>query len=307
MRNQPEHNGPIRFRNRHTGQIETEAVYGDNWLRWAYGNPLGKLTTRLAASRPWFSKWYGWRMSQKSSRAKIFPFIEQYGIDVAEMLRPPDHFEHFNAFFRRQLKPEARPIDPEPASVVFPADGRHLGFQEVGTEDHVFAKGQSWNIEKLLGDAKLADQFAGGSLVLSRLCPVDYHRFHFPAEGVPGAPKREPRLLDGPLYSVNPIALRQRLAIMWENKRAVTILHTEPFGDIAIIEIGATCVGSIVQTHVPGQHVEKGAEKGYFQFGGSSTITLFEKGRVTLAEDLVESTREGIELYAKMGELMGRA
>src|SRR5690606_26679397 len=151
--------------------------------------------------------------------------------------------EHFNAFFRRQLKPEARPIDADPASVVFPADGRHLGIQELGTETQVFAKGQSWDIEKLLGDAKLAEQFTGGSLVLSRLCPVDYHRFHFPAEGVPGAPKREPRLIDGPLYSVNPIALRQRLAIMWENKRVVTLLHTDTFGDIACIEIGATCVG----------------------------------------------------------------
>lgn len=306
MRNPPQNNALIHFHNRHTGALETEAVYGEYWLRWAYGDPLGQLTTRLAASRLWFSKWYGWRMNRPSSRAKIAPFIAQYRLDPAEFLRPPDTFDSFNAFFRRQLKPECRPIDAAPDSVVFPADGRHLGFQELGTETQVFAKGQRWDLAKLLGDAKLTEQFGGGSLVLSRLCPVDYHRFHFPAEGVPGTPKREPRIIDGPLYSVNPIALRQRLSILWENKRVVTILHTEALGDIAIVEIGATCVGSIVQTHVPGQHVAKGAEKGYFEFGGSSTITIFEKNKVQLAEDLVQATQQGIELYAKMGSTLGR-
>ncbi|WOO42412.1 phosphatidylserine decarboxylase [Rubellicoccus peritrichatus] len=300
MGNNDEDNA-IHFRNRYTGKTETEQVYGGHWLGWAYNNPLGRLTVSLAVARPWFSKWYGWRMRQPASQKKIFPFIEEYGLDAAEFLRPPDHFESFDQFFYRQLKPAARPIDSSPDSVVFPADGRHLGFQDTSRITQVFVKGQTFDLPKLLGDTNLAERFIGGSLVLSRLCPVDYHRFHFPAEGIPGAPN----LVSGPLYSVNPVALRRRLAIFWENKREVTLLKTERFGDIAIIEVGATCVGSIVQTHVPGQHTEKGGEKGYFRFGGSSVITLFQKGKICLDDDLIKSTSEGLELYARMGDQMG--
>lgn len=296
---------PIRYRERASGELKTESVYGQKWLQWAYGNPLGRWSTRHVASRPWFSRWYGWRMRSRASRRKIVPFIEAFQLDVSEFLRPPDYFESFDAFFYRQLKPEARPVDADPASVVFPADGRHLGFADSARIGQVFVKGQRFALAALLGEAALAEKFHGGALVLSRLCPTDYHRFHFCIEGVAGTPRQGPRRIGGPLYSVNPIALRQRLEILWENKREITLIETAHCGLVAQCEIGATCVGTIVQTHVPGQHVAKGAEKGYFRFGGSSVITLFEPGRVTLADDLRESTAAGYELYAKMGEQMG--
>ncbi|MEO0796060.1 MAG: phosphatidylserine decarboxylase [Verrucomicrobiota bacterium] len=296
---------PIQFYNRYTQQIETEQVFGESWLAWAYESPMGKLTVELAAKRAWFSRWYGWKMNRRSSAAQIFPFIEDYGLDIAEFLKPPDAFDCFNDFFFRQLKPEARPIDEDPASVVFPADGRHFGWADSSKIDQVFVKGQTFDLEALLADAELAERFRGGAMVLSRLCPVDYHRFHFPAAGVPGAPREVTRRIEGPLYSVNPVALRQRLSIMWTNLREVTILHSDEHGDVALVEVGATCVGSIVQTHVPGQWVGKGGEKGYFAFGGSSTITLFEPGRVRLADDLLEQTTAGRELYARMGDQMG--
>ena len=165
----------------------------------------------------------------------------------------------------------------------------------------MFVKGQQFDIPALLGDAALAARYREGTLVLSRLCPVDYHRFHFPCAGVPGAP----RLINGPLYSVSPIALRRRLAYLWENKRVVTELVTPQFGTVLCLEIGATNVGSIVQSFTRGAAVEKGAEKGYFKFGGSSTITIFEPGRVKLADDLVAHSAEQRELYARMGDVMG--
>ncbi|WP_309379981.1 phosphatidylserine decarboxylase [Cerasicoccus frondis] len=297
---------PIEFYNRYTGEIETEQVFGEAWLAWAYGTPLGKLTVELAAKRALFSRWYGWKMGRKASTAKVVPFIQEYGLDIAEFLRPPDYFECFNDFFTRQLKPEARPIDVDPESVVFPADGRHLGWQDSSQIDQVFVKGQSFDLNALLGSASLGQQFRGGALVLSRLCPTDYHRFHFPAAGVPGTPRETPREICGPLYSVNPVALRQRIDIFWTNKRVVTIHHSDSFGDMALIEVGATCVGTIQQTHVSGQWTEKGGEKGYFAFGGSSTITLFEPGAVALDADLIEHTAAGRELYARMGDHLGK-
>lgn len=296
---------PIRYRDRASGKILTEKVYGEAWLRWAYANPLGRITVRLAAARPWFSHWYGWRMRRPASRKRIQPFIDTYAVDPGECLRAPEDFPSFDAFFSRHLKPEARPINTDPASAVFPADGRHLGFAQASDADQVFVKGQRWDLAALLQDGELARRYQRGSLILSRLCPVDYHRFHFPVAGVPGGPRQAPRLIPGPLCSVSPIALRRKLGILWENKRQITLHHAGDFGTVVLIEIGATCVGSIIQTHVPGQQVDKGGEKGYFRFGGSSTITLFEPGKITLAQDLLSSTREGLELYARMGEPLG--
>jgi len=130
---------------------------------------------------------------------------------------------------------------------------------------------------------------------------VDYHRFHFPVAGVPG----NARLINGPLYSVNPLALRDRLAILWENKRFVTEIETEQLGKVLMLEIGATNVGSVHHTFVPTRPVEKGEGKGYFAFGGSATFTFFEPGRVDLADDLLEQSRQQRELYAKVGDRMG--
>ena len=290
---------PITFYNRCTARLEQEAIYGEAPLRFAYENPAGRALLELIVKRAVFSRWYGWRMDRKASRARIAPFLAKYGLDAAEFADAVESFGSFNEFFYRKLKPEARPIAAE--GVVFPADGRHLGFQNVAEVPGVFVKGQRFDIPALLGDAALAARYREGTLVLSRLCPVDYHRFHFPCAGVPGVP----RFINGPLYSVSPIALRRRLAYLWENKRVVTELVTPQFGTVLCLEIGATNVGSIVQSFTSGAAVEKGAEKGYFKFGGSSTITLFEPGRVKLADDLVAHSAEQRELYARMGDVMG--
>lgn len=282
--------------------METEQVYGESFLRWAYGNPLGALALHAFVKRPFFSAWYGNRMDRPESAAKIAPFLDQYGLDVSEFADAPSAFRTFNEFFYRKLKPAARPIEGGDETVVFPADGRHLGFQSAAEISSVFVKGQSFDLPALLGDAALAARYATGSLVLSRLCPVDYHRFHFPAAGVPG----ETRIINGPLFSVSPLALRKNLAYLWTNRRTITELETEHLGTVLLLEIGATCVGGIRQTYIPGHPVAKGAEKGYFEFGGSSTITIFEPGAVTLAADLLENTANRTELYARVGTTMAQ-
>jgi phosphatidylserine decarboxylase len=291
---------PIRYLNRHTGQTETEKVYGEGFMRWTYGHPLGAITLLAFVKRPFFSAWYGRRMDRPASAAKIAPFIDRYGLDPSEFADPPDSFRSFNEFFYRKLKPASRPVDPDENAVVFPADGRHLGFPRASEITRVFVKGQRFDLASLLGDAALADRYRDGTLVLSRLCPVDYHRFHFPVAGTPDAA----RTIAGPLFSVSPIALRKRLAYLWTNRRVITRLVTPRLGTVILIEVGATCVGGIHQTHSPGQPVAKGAEKGYFSFGGSSTITLFEPGRVTLASDLAAQSAQGVELYARVGTRM---
>ena len=293
---------PIQYFNRYTGRIETETVYGDGFLRFTYGNPLGQLALSALVKRSIFSRWYGWRMDRVASRAKIAPFLTAYGVNAAEFADAPDSYGTFNEFFYRKLRPEARPIDPDPNAAVFPADGRHLGFQDLSRLDGIFVKGAVFDLRKLLGGDALARRFSDGAMVMSRLCPVDYHRFHFPVSGVANAP----HLINGALYSVNPIALRRNINIFTENKRAVTRIESPEFGTVLMLEVGATCVGGFEYTFRPGAHVTKGSEKGYFKFGGSSTITLFERGRIRLADDLIEQSARRTELYARMGDWLGR-
>ncbi len=297
------HSNAIHFFNRYTRQVETEQIYGESFLRWTYTNPFGLLSLHAVAKRGFFSRWYGWRMDRPASRAKVAPFIQNFQVDPAELADPPESFRTFNEFFYRKLKPAARPVAGDARTAVFPADGRHLGFPDVSRAEGVFVKGQVFSLGELLRDNVLAEQFHRGTMVLSRLCPVDYHRYHFPVNGL----ATEPRVINGWLYSVSPIALRRNIRIFTENKRAITRIESPEFGTVLMLEVGATCVGSFEYTFKPNTRVVKGAEKGYFKFGGSSTITLFEPGRVKLDEDLVEQTSQHRELYARMGDRLGVA
>lgn len=293
----------IVYYDRYLDQECVEKVYGDKFLRWTYGTLGGRIALTTMVKRAWFSHWYGWRMDRSGSAERIPAFVEEYELDPAEFKLPISAFKTFNEFFYRQLNLEARPIAPASDSVVFPADGRHLCVPDISQADGLFVKGEMFNLADLLGDAELAERYGSGSLVLSRLCPVDYHRFHFPVAGMASAA----RLLNGPLFSVNPIALVQNIQILAQNKRCLTRLQTEQFGEVLLLEIGATCVGGICQTYATETHVQKGSEKGYFKFGGSSTMTIFEPGRVQFDQDLLQQSHQHRELYAKVGDQMGRS
>ncbi len=294
---------PIRYFHRRTRVVETEQVFGERWVRFAYENPAGRFFVWLAARRAFFSQWYGRKMNKRESALQVLPFIADCGINVDEFAKPAFDYKTFNEFFYRALKPEARPIAPGDDVAVLPADGRHLVFPDVAQAGGFYVKGATFSLSELLGDMALTAKFAGGAMVISRLCPVDYHRFHFPAAGVPG----EPRLINGWLYSVSPIALRRNVRYLVENKREVTLLESERFGTVAAIEVGATNVGSILQSYIAGRPVAKGDEKGMFAFGGSCVITLFQRGRITFDADLVAQSAQHVETYALMGESLGRA
>ncbi len=294
---------PIDFFNRSTGQIEREQVYGEKWLRWAYETGLGQATTSMLLRRKFFSWYYGHRMNRVYSGNKVLPFVVDYNLDADEFGKQAWEYKTFNEFFARTLKPSARPIAEGDDVAVLPADGRHLAFPNVDEAEGFYVKGSTFTLPELFGRAELAEPFAGGTMLISRLCPVDYHRFHFPVEGVPA----EASLIRGWLYSVSPIALRRHVRYLVENKRMLTLIDSPRFGQVAMFEVGATCVGTIKQLFVDGRTNAKGEEKGLFKFGGSCVITVFQRGRITLAEDLVTHSREQREVYAKMGDVLGWA
>ncbi len=300
MSNEAEHDGGIRFFNRYTGQMEREKVLGEASLRWVYGTPLGRLSLHLLIKRACFSRLLGHLKDMPASARGLADFVREYNINMDEAARPLESYTSFNDFFYRRLKPGARPLCP-PTDVAFPADGRHSGWQDAAEMQGAFVKGQRFDLPALLGSPELAAKYEHGSVVLSRLCPVDYHRFHFPTGGVP-----EPaELIPGPLASVSPYCLRHNLAWLWTNKRELTVLHTPDLGDVLCLAVGATGVGAIFQTYEPGVEVPMGAEQGYFAFGGSTVMTFFEPGRVQLAPDLLALTANCVETYARQGDTMG--
>lgn len=294
---------PVKVFNRYTGEIEQEQIYGEKWLRWAYETGLGRATVSILLKRKFFSWYYGHRMNRPYSGNKVLPFVVDYDLDADEFGKQAWEYKTFNEFFSRRLKPEARPIAPGDDVAILPADGRHLAFPQLENTDGFYVKGQKFSLPELFGSAEVAESFAGGGMLISRLCPVDYHRFHFPVTGTP----RNSKTINGFLYSVNPIALRRQVGYLVQNKRMLTLIESEQFGLVAMFEVGATCVGTIKQLYVDGRVNEKGEEKGLFMFGGSCVITVFQRGRIKFADDLVRYSKAHREVYAKMGDLLGTA
>ena len=293
----------IRYYNRYTGREEREQVPGEKYMQWIYGTASGKAALHVLIKRGVFSRLLGWLKNRPSSARSIPSFVEEYGINMEDSLKGVGEFRHFNDFFYRRLKPGARPLAGGEDTAVFPADARHMGWERADRIKNVFVKGQRFDLPSLLGSDTLAERYAAGAVVLSRLCPTDYHRFHFPVSGVPGPWTK----LGGPLASVSPYCLRGRLAWLWTNKRNLTLIRSELWGEVAMLEVGATGVGLIEETYVPGVFSARGAEKGYFAFGGSTVMCFFEPGRVSLASDLLEKTEDGLELFARQGDMMGTA
>jgi len=287
-------NLPIKYVDRQTGEIETEKVAGEKWLVWLYNNPVGQLSLHSLVKRKFVSSYYGGMMDSPKSIDKIEPFVEEYDIDLS--IAQKQEFSSFNDFFVRKLKQEARIINRDSNVIVSPADGKILAYADISNQDFI-VKGYRFDLKEFLNNAALAEKYKNGSLVIVRVCPVDYHRFHFPVSGNV-SPSIE---IDGDYYSVNPIAVKKVIEVFCINKRAYVTISTREFGDVIMAEVGATMVGSIVQTYKENIAV-KGEEKGYFKFGGSSVVLLFEKGKIRIDDDLMKNTENNLETEVKMGE-----
>lgn len=297
----------IVYIDRQTGRKHTEKVYQEWALRLLYGNSwlshfLRPWILPSLSKWPWFSRMYGRMQKRPASVSKIRPFIEKFDVDPSEFLDSVTTYRSFNDFFIRKLKPEARPINSDPCVAVMPADGRYYFYADIEKCPGIIVKGQKFNLKNLLGSSSLAKEFQEGSMMLARLCPSDYHRFHFPCDCLPGSTK----LINGPLYSVNPLAVKKNIQILAQNKRTLCELQTPLFGRVLYMEIGATNVGSIQETYTPDQWQAKGAEKGYFEFGGSALILLFAKNTIEFDSDLLAATEEGFEIRCLLGQSMGR-
>ncbi|MGL4393096.1 MAG: phosphatidylserine decarboxylase [Fusobacteriaceae bacterium] len=291
----------IQYVERKTKTLKTENVPSENLIKFLYYNPFGEISLEALVKRKFLTKFYGSQMDKKSSVKKIPDFVKSLEIDMSESEKKIDDFVSFNDFFTRKLKPDARPIDKNSESLVSPADGKILVFENLSETTKFFLKGENFSLQEFLKDEKLAKKYEGGTFIIVRLAPVDYHRFHFPADGKISENKK----IDGYYYSVSPHAIKRNFRIFCENKREYSELATEKFGDILLVEVAATMVGGMTQTYSPKSFVKKGDEKGYFYFGGSTTIMLLEKDKVKIDSDILENSKKGLETKIYMGEKIG--
>lgn len=292
----------INFYNRLTQSIEREKVYGDKMVEWLYQSNSGKVLSHLICQAP-ISKLYGALQDTTWSKSKIAPFIENYNIPMGDYLPEQQNSESpyssFNQFFIRRFKDGKRTFVSAPDELAAFSEARYFGYTSVGDEESIPVKGAYLKPKQLISNAKWEETFHDGPLLLARLCPVDYHRFHYPDDGVILDDYR----VEGLLHSVNPVALKAKQDILITNERHVTIIETENFGKLAYIEVGAICVGKIVQSQklVKGDSFKRGQEKGYFLFGGSTVIVVGEKGKWIPSQDIQEYTKKGIETYLHLG------
>lgn len=294
----------INYFNRTTQSMETELVYGDGAIKFIYDNSFGKALAPIVASKP-ISQLYGCYQDWGLSKSKVPPFVEKFDIDLSiykagsvGAKNKEDSYRNFNEFFIREFEPGQRVfVDDENKMPAF-SEARYFGHQEINDDVKIPVKGTLLNAKDLLAGSKWSPAFEGGPLIVARLCPVDYHRYHYPLAG---------KTLDnfqihGQYHSVNPLALKAKPEIFLVNERRASILESEKFGKLAYIEVGAAMVGKIIQSHDETMPHNRGDEKGYFLFGGSTVILLGENGKWAPSEDICSNTLEGIETYLHLGE-----
>jgi len=295
---------------RETGKLEIEKIpnYIKVSLKLMYSTNVGRLATSGKQVKGLLRRMtinQGKTYTNPSSVKAIKPFIAFHNLNLDEIRDDLDSFQNFNEFFYRKLKPSARPIaaPDEDDVAVSPADCRLNVFPSIDIATDIWIKGSKFNLESLFSSPELAAKYETGSLVIARLAPQDYHRFHSPVKGK----LTSYNVIDGAYYTVNPIAINKSIDVYCQNKRLVTEIDTKEFGDVCFVAVGATMVGSICMTAEEGSHVHKGDELGYFAFGGSTTLVFFQHNRINFDDDLVVNSLKPIETLVKVGNSLGRA
>lgn len=264
-------------------------------IDFLYGSGFGRGLLKVLVA-PWVSNLAGWFLDSGLSRFLVKPFVKKNHLDLSDY--PDRAYGSFNDFFTRTILPGKRTIDPREDCLIAPSDGKVTAFRL--EENAAFRiKGSDYTLSSLLQSEKQAERYRGGWGLLFRLSVDDYHRYSYPVSGEKGENVRIP----GVYHTVNPRAAEAR-AIYQENTREYTQIRSEQFGNLLMMEVGAMLVGRIKNLHGP-RPVNRGEEKGYFEFGGSSIVLLLEPERFQPDADIVENSARGEETVVKLGESVG--
>jgi len=291
----------IKFYNRLTKKYEEELIAGEAYLNWVYSSPLGMKLLELFIKKKMASRIFGYYCDTAMSKSKIDKFVDQFKIDMNLFEIPEKGYRNFNEFFYRKLKKDKLQIASDENDLISPCDGRVLAYEGIDINMLIQIKGITYSLAELIGNDAINSNYAQGSCLIVRLSPANYHRFHFVDHGNCGRTTK----IKGFYYSVNPASIQRINKLFCSNQREWSVLNSKNFGEILYVEVGATFVGSIIQTYHPHQEVTKGEEKGYFKFGGSTVIIFLRKDSVKIDQDILEQTKKGMECRVSMGERIG--
>lgn len=278
------------------GNITIEENTQDRFLRHLYHDWGGRVCLKILI-RPVVSRLGGAFLNTRLSKVLIPGFVERNRIDLSECER--QEFTSYNDFFTRKLKEGERPVAEGERLLVSPCDAKLTACRISGGHSF-YIKDTPYTVEALLKNRKLASRYKGGYALIFRLTVDDYHHYSYPADGI----KSKNVKIPGLFHTVNPAA-NEVCPVYKENSREYTLLKTEKFGTLVMMEVGAMMVGKITNLHPGVCQVKKGQEKGYFEFGGSTVVLLLQHGKVRLDSDLLENSENGYETIVRMGERIG--
>ena len=275
------------------GQYERELVCAGKWMRLIYGSPAPGAPLLFLLKRKIISRVYGAYCRTGWSARGIDKFIRDYQVDMSGC---GGEYKNFAEFFARE-KNDIR-FPEEPGVLGSPCEGLASLSAGIDPGGLVAAKGAQFSLAELFQDEGLAREYEGGTMLRVRLSPANYHRMHFFDSGVVETAK----FIDGELYSVSPLALRQVARLYCRNKRALILFRSENFGRAAIVEVGATFVGGIEHCFAPGEPVRRGQQASVFMPGGSLVLVFFRQGAFAPGGAIIGRTAAGFESKIRAGE-----
>ncbi|CAF2404568.1 unnamed protein product [Rotaria sp. Silwood2] len=296
---------------RRTNRLTFEQMpsYHKYGMRLLFSGPVQREILHTNAIKAFFAREttrLGKAFDDPKSSKHIPAFVKMYQINLNELLLPNiSDYQTFNEFFYRKLKPNARIIagQDDPNIIVSAADCRLIIFDNINDATRIWIKGRNFSLKQLFNDEKLANEFDGGSIAIFRLAPVDYHRYHSPIGGRIGS---HMRTVIGTYYTVNPIAIKEKIDVLTKNQRTIITIDNESFEKVAFVAIGALLVGSVNFTIQLNQKIKKGDELGYFAYGGSTIVAVFKAGMVKWDDDLRHNADNSMETLVRMGEPIGQ-
>ncbi|MCX5786975.1 MAG: phosphatidylserine decarboxylase [Elusimicrobia bacterium] len=235
-------------------------------------------------TRKFAEEWGAFLNTPESARG-LSSFFSDPSYHIGDYYVSPSGWLTFNQFFARQVRPGKRPVDgPRDDSVVVsPADSVYQGQWPIKDDSKITVKGLTWSILSLLDGSPYQDKFRGGVFTHSFLDVNDYHRFHVPVGGLVKEVRKIPgnvtmdviKKPDGSLDVVDGTGYQ------FTQDRGLIVIDS-PLGMTAVLPIGMAQVSSVTLTAEVGAVLSKGEEFGFFSFGGSDIVTLFEAGKVRL-------------------------
>ncbi len=265
-------------------------------LSFLYNTHLGRIILKPLVKSKFVSHLSGKFMDSSLSKIMISSFVKKNNIDLS--IYEKDKFYSFNDFFTRKIKKNKRPIPKSNNYLLSPCDSK-LTYLKIDKNTTFNIKNSTYTINSILKNDYLAKKYKDGVALIFRLSPDDYHRYMFICDGVITSNYK----IKGMFHSVNPVAYKN-YEVFKENTRECTSIKTNDIGLVTYVEVGALLVGKIKNIITTGK-IKKGEEKGYFEYGGSTIVLLFEKDKITLDEEIINNSLNGFETYVKYGEKIG--